>query len=89
MKVLLTTGLKRCKMKVILVVQIRKTVGMTGQDSFYFAPPESYKLIGMGITSFIAIPYTPTVFLFNFVNSHYSRILFRTIGHNYTKTILD
>ena len=34
-KHLLNTGLKRCKIKVILVLQVRKTVGLTGQLLFY------------------------------------------------------
>ena len=34
-KVLLYTGLKRCKMKVILILQIKKIVGVTVQPSFW------------------------------------------------------
>ena len=52
-------------MKVILVLQIRKIAGLTGQ--LLFAPLESYKLIGECERVLLFIPYTPTVFYLIFL----------------------
>ena len=44
----------------VLVPQIRKIKGLT--DNFYFASPESYKLIGLWVEVLLFIPYTAIVF---------------------------
>ena len=52
-------------MKVILVLQIRKIVGLTGQLLFCTT---RVLQVNRTVRSFIVM-YAPTVFLFNFVNS--------------------
>ena len=54
-------------MKVILVLQITKIVGLTGQ--LLFCTTRVLHVNRTVRTSFIVIPYTPSVFLFNFVNN--------------------
>ena len=54
-------------MKVILVLQIIKIIGLTGK--LLFCTTRVLQVNQIVRTSFIVIPYTPTVFLFNFVNS--------------------
>ena len=53
-------------MKVILVLQIKKIVGLTGE--VLFCTTRVLQVNRTVRTSFI-VRYTPTVFLFNFVNS--------------------
>ena len=54
-------------MKVILVQQIRKIVGLIGQ--LLFCTTIVLQVNRTVRKSFVVIPYTPTVFLFNFVSS--------------------
>ena len=55
-------------MKVILVLQITKIGGLTGQ--LLFCTTRVLQVNRTVRTSFIVIPYTPSVFLFNFVNNN-------------------
>ena len=54
-------------MKVNLVLEIRKIVGVTGQT--LFCATSVLQVKGTIRTSFIVTPYTPTVKLISFINS--------------------